>query len=91
MEHTWPTYSTCFKHLMHHWGKCLHHSGNYVVYSFGLATFTRMQGKVFSLNLMLKYVKSSQICIQSAEPDLTKSDCSEMDHLKPNHVRFALF
>jgi len=44
---------------MYHWGKCLHHSGDYVLYSFGLAIFTQMQGKVFSLNLVLKYVKLS--------------------------------
>jgi len=59
MEYMWPTFSIWFKHLMYHWDKCLHHSGDYVVYSFGLAILTQRQGKFFSLNLKLKYLKAS--------------------------------
>jgi len=91
MEHMWPTFSTSFKHLMYQWGKCLHVSGDYVVYSFGLAIFTQMLGKVFSLNLALKYVRSSEICVWSTKPNHVNTDHSEMDHVKPYNVRSAFF
>lgn len=43
-----------------------------------------MQDKDFSLNMELKYVRSSLIHIQSAKPEDTKSDHSELDHAEPN-------
>jgi hypothetical protein len=36
------------------------------------------------LNLVLKYAKSSQICVRSAELDHGKLDRSQLDHAEPN-------
>jgi len=43
-----------------------------------------MHDKVFPLNLVLKCMRSSSICIWWAEPDRVKLDRSEMDHVEPN-------
>jgi len=46
--------------------------------------FTQMQDKISSLNFLLKYVRSTYICIWSTEPDRAKLECSEPDHAQPN-------
>jgi hypothetical protein len=43
-----------------------------------------MLDKVFYLNLMLKYMRSSQICVVSAKLEHVKPDYSEQDHVEPN-------
>ena len=46
-----------------------------------------MQDEVFSLNLALKYVRSSWIHVWSAEPDHATPDCSEPDQVESNQDR----
>jgi len=43
-----------------------------------------MQDKVFSVNLVLTYVRSCEICVWSTEPDHAKPDHSEPDCVEPN-------
>jgi hypothetical protein len=43
-----------------------------------------MQDYFFPLNLVLKYVGSSEIHVQSVEPDDAKPDHYEPDHAEPN-------
>jgi hypothetical protein len=52
-----------------------------------LIIFTRMQDQVFSINLVLKYVISSEIHIRNpTAPCCTKRVHSEPDNVEPNQV-----
>ena len=42
-----------------------------------------MHDEGFSLNLVLKYVSLSYICVWGAELDRAKLDCSEHNHAEP--------
>jgi hypothetical protein len=55
MEHMWPTFSTCFEHLMHQWGKCLHHFGNCGVFLWTCHIYLNAR-----LGLFLKF--GTQVC-----------------------------
>jgi len=50
-----------------------------------VTVYSQMQGKFFSLNLALKYVRSSSISILCAEMDHAKLDQSEPDHAESYH------
>jgi hypothetical protein len=49
------------------------------------AVFTQMQDEFFRpINLVLKYVGSTEICIQSGGLDYAKPDRHELDHARPH-------
>ena len=43
-----------------------------------------MQDKIFSSNLVLKYIRSTKIDVWSMESDCIKPDCPEPEHVEPN-------